>query len=187
MPATALRRIPIALAVVGAGWFLAVRFLPDTPAWTAGRALVPLIFVLTIAMEWVADMDTEEGLLHALFGKLKELWESSGAGFYGAVAAATFVREEAQTFAREWSEAGSLGEFVKSELVETVLGFSLASIMNLVEAAVWFIEWLSFPVEHAALLLAGSFAAYAAGRWAWPDPGREDALESALERLTGGE
>lgn len=184
MPSTALRRLPVALAVVGAGWLAAELLLPDTAAWRAGRTLVPLVFVLTVLLEWIADVDTEEGWMHVVFGKLQEIWDSSGAGFYGAVMAATFVREEVQTFLREWNEAGSLRAFVQSELLETLMGFSIASLMNLVEAAIWFVEWLGFPPAHAGGLLAGTFAAYAAGRWAWPDPDRDDGLETAIERLT---
>ncbi|MCA9572993.1 MAG: hypothetical protein KC656_34385, partial [Myxococcales bacterium] len=177
-------RLPIALAIVGAGWVLAEALLPDTRAWSAGRVLVPLVFGLTVVLEWAADLDTEEGVLHAVLGKLQELWESSGAGFYGAVAAATFLRAEVSTFVQEWNEAGSLVAFVKSELLETVMGFSLASLMNLLEAAIWFVGWLSFPLAHAAALLAGTFAAYALGRWAWPDPDEDDRLETAIEGLT---
>ncbi|MEQ9569750.1 MAG: hypothetical protein RLN75_06130 [Longimicrobiales bacterium] len=184
MPTPTLRRLPLALAVLGAGWVVAAALLADTRAWAGGRTLVPLVFVLTILMEWAADLDTEEGVLHAVFGKLQELWESAGAGFYGAVAAATFVRAEAVTLVDEWNEAGSFEAFVRSELVETLLGFSLASIMNMVEAAIWFVGWLSLPLPQMAGLLAATFAAYALGRWAWPDPDRDDALETALERLT---
>lgn len=181
---TLARRLPVAVALLGAGWLLAETLFGDASAWTAGRTLVPLVFLSTLLLEGLADVDTEDGLLHAVFGKLQEIWESSGAGFYGAVAAATFVRAEALTLAAEWNEAGSLGAFVRSELLETLMGFSLASIMNLVEAAVWFVGWLSLPVPQIAGLLAAAFVAYALGRWAWPDPDRDDPLETALERIT---
>lgn len=184
MTSTALRRLPLALATVAAGMATAWWLLPETAAWAHGRTLIPLVFVLTLLMEWVADLDTEEGLLHLLFGKLQEIWESSGAGFYGALAAATFVRLEIVTFREEWAAAGSLQEYVRSEFWETVLGFSLESLMNLLQAAVWFLSWLEFPAVHMAALAAGCFAAYAAARWAWPDPEDRDALESALERIT---
>lgn len=181
---TLARRLPIAVALLGAAWLLTDTLLGESPAWTTGRTLVPLVFASTLLLEGLADVDTDDGLLHAVFGKLQEIWESSGAGFYGAMAAATFVRAEALTLAAEWNEAGSLGAFVRSELLETLMGFSLASIMNLVEAAVWFVEWLSFPVPWIAGLLSAAFVAYALGRWAWPDPDRDDPLETALERIT---
>jgi hypothetical protein len=183
--ASPLTRLSIASVLTAGGWWTADTLLPASPAWTLGRGLIPAVFLVTIVMEWIVDLDTSEGLLHVVFGKVEELWESSGAGLYGAVAVATFARLEVLTFREEWAEAGSLGAFVRNEFFETVIGFSFESLINLVMAAVWFIDWLDFPAVHMGALAAGCFVAYAAGRWAWPDPEDRDRLESALERLTG--
>ena len=186
MSRSILTRLAIATVLTGAGWWIADQLLPATPAWVLGRGLIPAVFIVTVLMEWAVDLDTSEGFLHIVFGKIEELWESSGAGLYGAIAAGTFVRLEVLTFRSEWAEAGSLRAFVESELVETVIGFSLDSILNLVKAAIWFVDWLEFPWIHIGALGAGCFVTYALARWAWPDEDGRDRLESAIEEMTSG-
>ncbi|MBT8338310.1 MAG: hypothetical protein KJO11_17110 [Gemmatimonadetes bacterium] len=180
-----LRRLSIVTVVTAGVWWIADALLPASPAWALGRTLIPAVFLATVLMEWVVDLDTSEGILHVVFGKIEELWESAGAGLYGAIAVGTFVRLEVLTFREEWADAGSLGAFIRSEFVETVIGFSFESLINLVKAAVWFLAWLDFPAIHMGALAAGCFVAYAGARWAWPDPDDRDRLESALERLSG--
>ena len=180
-----LRRLSIATVFTAGGWWIADALLPASSAWALGRTLIPAVFFVTVLMEWVVDLDTSEGVLRVVFGKIEELWESSGAGLYGAIAAGTFVRLEVLTFREEWAEAGSLSAFVRSEFVEIVIGFSFESLINVVKAAVWFIAWLDFPPIHMGALAAGCFVAYGAARWAWPDPDDRDGLESALEGLSG--
>lgn len=185
MSALTLRRLAIATPALAAGLAVASVVVAEAAVWSVARTLVPLVFAVTIALEWAVDLDTEEGLLHLVFDKLESLWDSAGAGFYGVVAAATFVRLEAVTLAEEWTEAGSARAFFESELFETLIGFSMDSLFNSIEAGIWFVGWLDLPTVEALGLGAACFAAYGLGRWAWPDDGPSDTLETALERLTG--
>jgi len=71
----------------------------------------------------------------------------------------------------EWAATGSLQAWIREELPEFLLGFSLDSIANLIEASIWFVSWLSdFPTRDAVVLGGACAVAYALGRGAWPAP-----------------
>lgn len=174
MPHSTPQRVLIALVATAAGLLVAQVVTPDNAAWRFGRTLVPTLLVLTLVMEWATERRVEGGLVGAALHPVRKMWSSSGTGFYSAMAAVTFVRLEVDTFLAEWARAGSLQAWLREELPEFLLGFSLDSIGNVIEASIWFVPWLSsFPTRDAVVLGAGCAAAYGLGRWAWPDARRE--------------
>lgn len=169
MPHSTPLRVLIAVAAAALGLLVAQVVVPDNPAWLFGRTLVPTILVLTLVMEWATERQIEGGLLGAALAPVRKMWGSSGAGLYSAIAAATFVRLEVETFLDEWAATGSLRAWLREELPEFLVGFSLDSIGNVIEASIWFVPWLSdFPTRDALVLGAACAAAFGLGRWAWP-------------------
>lgn len=124
---------------------------------------------------------------------LRRLWESRGGGFYGLVAALTFLYLEAVSligdFARvgrwEWFDLGWWIQWAVSNLVEAAL--------NTVWAALWPLTWM----QHFGIgllsggLLAGTYLTYRAVRPSvlrlLRDPGEDPPLQPTAGTDPGGE
>lgn len=164
-----LPRLLLALALTSVTLAIAGLVVPATnPVWLRARTLVPAVLLATLLMEWVADR--EEGLVYRFTKHLRQLWDNGAGGFYGAIAAGTFVELEVRAVIAETSSADSVGEWLRDQALGAIVGFSLSSVLNLVEAAIWFVGWLrALSLAEGAVLGGACFAAYVLGRWAWPD------------------
>lgn len=147
--------------------------------------MLPLVFVLAVLIDWLDERAEGHPWIDRLAGRLFDLWDSAGAGFYGTMGAATFVRLEIATVVDEFVTAGSVQDFLRGETIEVLLGFSLQSIANLVEAAVWFLPWLTgIPPHVTAVAIALCYGAYQAGRWSWVEA-EEGSADGAAAIVSG--
>ncbi|MCG6116593.1 MAG: hypothetical protein MEQ07_00090 [Aquimonas sp.] len=99
--------------------------------------LVPLwsLFVLTyVGVAAISLMPAPLG--NALDRVLSQRLQQSGAGLYGVLALAIFLRLEANSFAEAWANT-NMQNLLRSLLQEWLVGFSLDSLMNSIQALVW--------------------------------------------------
>lgn len=120
------------LAVVA---LLLRQLMPELPLLQ--HPLLPLwcLFVLTyVGVAAISLMPAPLG--EALDRMLTSRLQQSGAGLYGVIALAIFLRLEASSFAEAWAST-SMQSLVSSLLREWLIGFSLDSLMNSIQALVW--------------------------------------------------
>lgn len=143
----------------------------------AGLPLLPLVFLATVGLDWLDELALRHDWIDRVFGKVFDLWDSSGTGFYGIMAVVTFLRLEADTVTQEVGEAGSLQGFVVGQLLD----FGIDTILNLVHAGIWFVDWFGrFHFHELAILGGAAYGVYALGRWSWVE--RPVAVEPPGER-----
>lgn len=97
---------------------------------------------------------------------LRELWESHGGGFYGFVAAVTFLYLEASDLIPELARIGQAEWFSIGWWITWFVGNMVEAITNGVYAAIWPATWINrFGVGVVtAVALGGSYLGYLAVR-----------------------
>lgn len=104
----------------------------------AAALLVVSLLVLRIA-EPVAE-DGEGSARGWLENRTRDFWENEGASAYGVVTLVRFIQLEIATLWDEFSQAGSLADFLREESMEMIIRFSFRSLMNSIDAALWPID-----------------------------------------------
>jgi hypothetical protein len=184
---------------------LAAGVREEWPWLVAGQALIGLALVAGGVAGWLPAKGLSGFvgcflLVHALlillqqpqaepFGarfqrRLHAAIASSGLGFYGVLCLSRFVQLELH----DLMEAAAEFEFSRSQLGGIVrdwlIGFSVQSLMNSIEAMLWPIRMIAARgwVE-AALLLSSLWCLYRFGAWLYPELHRQIEAEQA-EGLT---
>ncbi len=70
-------------------------------------------------------------------GSIRKLWRTCGGGYYALLAAGTFVYLEAQSVVESVSEAEGVGDFIRSEIIETIITLGIETCLNTLFASVW--------------------------------------------------
>ena len=126
--------------------------------------LVPsALIALTLAagMVWRAAAPASEerpsGPLGFIIHRMELLWDNEAVSFYGIGTLATFIQLEARTLLGDFREAGGLIDFLSGEIGEYAIGFSMRSLMNSVEAAMWPVSIFTTYTVYGAVVLALTF------------------------------
>lgn len=108
---------------------------------------------------------------------VRTLWRSRGGGFYGFVAALTFIYIEGTDLAADIATLPHAGPFGLGSIIGWGVGRLVDAIVNGVRAAIWPAAWIGrFGVSLlSAGLLAACWLAYRAARpalvrWLGEDP-----------------
>lgn len=124
-----------ALAALAVAALLLRQLLPELALLQHPLLLLWCLFVLTyVGVAAISLMPAPLG--EALDRMLTSRLQQSGAGLYGVIALAIFLRLEASSFAEAWASTSMQG-LLRSLLQEWLIGFSLDSLMNSIQALVW--------------------------------------------------
>ena len=85
-------------------------------------------------------------------GAIGKLWRKHGGGYYALLAVGSFVYMEARSLAGSFTDADGVQDFVKSEMLETLLTFGLETLLNTFLAGIWpvmWIRWMGAPATAA--------------------------------------
>lgn len=102
---------------------------------------------------------------------LARIWLTYGGGLYAVGYALTFLYLEAQSILEEVFDSSGVWDFVRSHLIEFLFRFAVDSIVNMVQAFVWFLPWLSYRTPLGLILLGIGFYVFdiylrePVGRW----------------------
>lgn len=99
-------------------------------------------------------------------GYLRELWESHGGGFYGFVAALTFLYLEAIDLIPEFARIGQVEWIDLGWWISWFVGNMVDAIVNSVYATIWPVTWITrFGIGMwSAAALGASYLGYLAVR-----------------------
>ena len=93
----------------------------------------------------------------AIARRAADVWETSLGSFWGVMSFVRFVQLEVTTLVGEYTAAGGLGDFLRGEFWEVLLGFSLQSIQNTIAAAIWPVNLiLDYQLWGIAALVVGA-------------------------------
>lgn len=93
---------------------------------------------------------------------VREVWESRGGGFYGFVAALTFLYLEATDLAGDIVSLGGITSLGLGTVIGFVINNLVEAVMFTVYAAIWPVQWISrfgFSLLSGGLLV-GAYAVY---------------------------
>lgn len=102
---------------------------------------------------------------------LAKVWLTYGGGLYAVGYALTFLYLETQSILEEVLESSGVWDFLRSHLIEFIFRFAVDSIMNMVQAFIWFLPWLSYRSPLGLILLGIGFFVFdiylrePVGRW----------------------
>ena len=88
-------------------------------------------------------------------GTVGKLWRKHGGGYYALLAVGTFVYLEVQSIIESFSQSEGLEDFVRSEVVETLMTLGVETFMNTVFASIWPFMWIRWMGLETALLWGG--------------------------------
>ncbi len=108
-------------------------------AFTASAVVLIVALLVRRVTEPISE-STEGTARSWLRESLEDLWDNEAATGYGVVTLARFLQLEVQTLWAELQGAGSLPDFVRGEAFEVLIGFSIRSLFNSIEAALWPID-----------------------------------------------
>lgn len=88
-------------------------------------------------------------------GAVGRLWRKHGGGYYALLAVGTFVFLEVRSLMESVGDAQDVGDFVRTELVETIFTFGIETVVNTFLAGIWPFMWVDWMGLTQALLWAG--------------------------------
>ena len=113
-------------------------------------------------------------------GAIGSLWRKHGGGYYALLAIGTFVYLEAVSIIESFSQSESVGDFVSSEVVETIVTLGIETFLNSLLAGFWPVMWVVWMGLVPALAwAAGGYVVWAL-ILAWLLSRREKELRSQL-------
>ncbi len=113
-------------------------------------------------------------------GAIGKLWRKHGGGYYALLAVGTFVYLEVQSIIESIGEATGVGDFVRSELVETIITFGIETFVNTLLSGIWPFMWISWMGVTTTLAWAGGGYLVWAVALAWLLSKREKAFRKEL-------
>ena len=63
-------------------------------------------------------------------GTVGKLWRKHGGGYYALLAVGTFVYLEVRSIIESVGEAASVGDFIRSEILETIITLGVQTFVN---------------------------------------------------------
>ena len=90
-------------------------------------------------------------------GSVGRLWRKHGGGYYALLAVGTWVYLEIRSLVESIASAGSVGDFVTSELVT----FAVETVMNALQASWWPVTWYVAMGIQALYWAAGGYLVWA--------------------------
>ena len=75
---------------------------------------------------------------------LVTVWTAHGGGLYAVGYAATFVYLEVRTVLEEVAQADGVVDFLTGQLFEFIFRFAVDSLLNMVQAFLWFLPVMQF-------------------------------------------
>lgn len=124
----------IVLFAVVAGVLLA--WNPVDPIWWL--TALALYSGCAALLAWVRRSDRAA----VLRTRIGESVEEFGGGFYGTGGLATFLYLEGLELHSRWAAAPGWGEFLRTLSLEWLIGFSVDSLLNGVQALIWPVHWM---------------------------------------------
>jgi hypothetical protein len=113
-------------------------------------------------------------------GSIGKLWRKHGGGYYALLAVGTFVDLEIRSIVESFSKSEGVGDFVSSEIVESIVTFGIETLLNSLLAGIWPAMWISWMGLMPALAwAAGGYLVWALSL-AWLLDRREKELRSEL-------
>ena len=100
-------------------------------------------------------------------GAIGKLWRKHGGGYYALLAVGTFVYLEVQSVIESVSEAEGLSDFIRSEIIETIVTLGIATFLNTFFAGIWPFMWIRWMGGITALAWAGGGYLVWTGLLAW--------------------
>ena len=95
-------------------------------------------------------------------GAIGKLWRKHGGGYYALLAVGTFMYREVRSIIESVSEAEGVSDFIRSEVVETIITLGIETFLNTLFSGIWPIMWISWMGLTATLLwICGGYAVWA--------------------------
>ena len=95
-------------------------------------------------------------------GVVGKLWRKHGGGYYALLAVGLFVYLEVTALVDSVSEASGVEDFIRSELIETLITFGFETLLNTFLAGIWPVMWISWMgLTQAAMWAGGGYAVWA--------------------------
>ncbi len=88
-------------------------------------------------------------------GAAGKLWRKHGGGYYALVAVGTFVYLEVRSIAESFADSEGLGDFLSSEILETIITLGLETFINSYFAVIWPLMWISWMGTATAVIWGG--------------------------------
>ena len=114
---------------------------------------------------------------------LVNVWNAHGGGLYAVGYAVTFLYLEARTILEELIEADGPIDFLTNHLFEFIFRFMSDSIMNMVQAFIWFLPVIEFRPPFGIMTLGIGFYVFdiylrePVARWLLGEEGAEEPAE----------
>lgn len=88
-------------------------------------------------------------------GAVGKLWRKHGGGYYAVLAVGTFGFLEIRSIIESFAGAEGVGDFVRAEVVETILTLGVQTFLNTFFAGIWPFMWVGWMGWVTALAWAG--------------------------------
>jgi hypothetical protein len=88
-------------------------------------------------------------------GVAGKLWRKHGGGYYALLAVGTFVYLEIQSIVESFAQSEGFGDFLRSEIISTIITLGLETFVNTLMAGIWPFIWMSSMGWRSALAWAG--------------------------------
>ncbi len=88
-------------------------------------------------------------------GAIGKLWRKHGGGYYALLAVGTFVYLEIQSIVESVGEAASVSDFIRSEIIETIITLGIQTFLNKLMSGIWPLMWIRWMGWTWALAWAG--------------------------------
>jgi hypothetical protein len=175
-PTAFQQRVLVVLFALGVVLLLAGFVLPLPHADLLQRGGFFLCcYAAVVSASWL-----RHGVISRRIDKFLDRWIKNGAsGFYGMMALSIYAQLELEALLRSIAEFDPSGHWLRDALMQSVTGFSMASLKNFISAMVW--PATLFGQKGGSgiaplLLLAGCWAAYEFGRRVLPQQSLRDSF-----------
>ena len=113
-------------------------------------------------------------------GAVGKLWRKHGGGYYALIAVGTFVYLEVRSVTESFVQSEGVEDFVRSEVLETILTLGFETFLNTFLAGIWPFVWIrGMGVEWALLWAGGGYVVWTV-LLAWALARREKAYRREL-------
>lgn len=132
-PSRLQQQVLVALAAAGLLLLLAAWLLPAAARLLNLAGAFLCCYAAVVSASWL-----REGVLSRRIDRFLDRWvQSRASGFYGMMALSVYLRLECVALLDALQEFDPGGSWIRDLLLERLLGFSLQSLKNVVQALAW--------------------------------------------------